>query len=290
MAERELKSAGLAATIVVDCSHGNSNKDADLQPLVAENCVTQIVDGNRSIVGLMLESHLKAGSQAIPKDLSKLEYGMSITDPCIDWPTTESLLLKMHGRSKARAGALECRAAVRSRVAQSSSSNTTRGIRIWRPHAPRRAVSIDQQRAIGLPQMIEIGGGVAVGDHRRAGILLAQATPGSGVFPRRGGWAFSGGRRGGRLAIQSRCRRCARSPAAGRCAERRDPDLPTATRDGRPRRDVPRQRQGDRTKRCLGFELCDKLLRPSVEHRARSPRITMRMTRSLSAPRSRSCQ
>jgi 3-deoxy-7-phosphoheptulonate synthase len=44
----------------------------------------------------MLESHLKAGSQSIPKDLSKLEYGMSITDPCIDWPTTENLLLKLH--------------------------------------------------------------------------------------------------------------------------------------------------------------------------------------------------
>jgi 3-deoxy-7-phosphoheptulonate synthase len=96
VAERELKAAGLPATVVVDCSHGNSNKDADLQPLVAENCVTQIVDGNRSIVGLMLESHLKAGSQAIPKDLSKLEYGMSITDPCIDWATTETLLLKLH--------------------------------------------------------------------------------------------------------------------------------------------------------------------------------------------------
>ena len=96
VAERELKAAGLAATIVVDCSHGNSNKDADLQPLVAENCVTQIVDGNRSIVGLMLESHLHAGSQSIPKDLSKLVYGMSITDPCIDWATTETLLLKLH--------------------------------------------------------------------------------------------------------------------------------------------------------------------------------------------------
>jgi 3-deoxy-7-phosphoheptulonate synthase len=96
VAERELKAAGLPATIVVDCSHGNSNKDADLQPLVAENCVTQIVDGNRSIVGLMLESHLQRGSQAIPKDLSKLEYGMSITDPCIDWATTETLLLKLH--------------------------------------------------------------------------------------------------------------------------------------------------------------------------------------------------
>lgn len=96
LAERELIAAGLPSTVVVDCSHGNSNKDPNLQPLVAENCVTQIVDGNRSIVGLMLESHLRAGNQAIPKDLSKLEYGLSVTDPCIDWETTESLLLRMH--------------------------------------------------------------------------------------------------------------------------------------------------------------------------------------------------
>jgi 3-deoxy-7-phosphoheptulonate synthase len=96
VAERELNTAGLPTTIVVDCSHGNTNKDPSLQPIVAENCVAQIVDGNRSIVGLMLESHLKAGNQPIPKDLSKLEYGVSITDPCIDWPTTETLLLKVH--------------------------------------------------------------------------------------------------------------------------------------------------------------------------------------------------
>jgi 3-deoxy-7-phosphoheptulonate synthase len=96
LAERELAAAGLPATIVVDCSHGNSNKDPSLQPLVAENCIAQIADGNRSIVGLMLESHLKAGNQSIPKDLSKLEYGLSITDPCIDWQTTENLLLKLH--------------------------------------------------------------------------------------------------------------------------------------------------------------------------------------------------
>ncbi len=96
VAERELGAANLPANIVVDCSHGNSNKDAGLQPLVAENCVAQISDGNRSIVGLMLESHLRAGNQPIPKDLKMLEYGMSITDPCIDWPTTESLLLKLH--------------------------------------------------------------------------------------------------------------------------------------------------------------------------------------------------
>jgi 3-deoxy-7-phosphoheptulonate synthase len=102
LAERELSAAGLPTTIVVDCSHGNSNKDPSLQPLVAENCVTQVIDGNRSIVGLMLESNLKAGSQAISKDLTKLEYGMSITDPCIDWATTESLLLKLHRSLEAK--------------------------------------------------------------------------------------------------------------------------------------------------------------------------------------------
>ena len=105
VAERELSSAGLPATIVVDCSHGNSNRDPGLQPHVAENCVAQIVDGNRSIVGLMLESHLKAGSQSIPADLGKLEYGLSITDPCIDWSTTESLLLKLHRSLQAAAPA-----------------------------------------------------------------------------------------------------------------------------------------------------------------------------------------
>lgn len=96
VAERELAAANLPPTIVVDCSHGNTNKDPSLQPAVAENCIAQIIDGNRSIVGLMLESHLKAGSQAIPKDLSELEYGVSITDPCIDWRATETLLFNVH--------------------------------------------------------------------------------------------------------------------------------------------------------------------------------------------------
>jgi 3-deoxy-7-phosphoheptulonate synthase len=96
VAERELSAASLAPIIVVDCSHGNSNKEPALQPMVAENCVAQIVAGNRSIVGLMLESHLNGGNQPIPKDLSRLEYGVSVTDPCIDWVTTEDLLLKMH--------------------------------------------------------------------------------------------------------------------------------------------------------------------------------------------------
>ena len=92
LAEKELAAAKLPLNIAVDCSHGNSNKDYALQSLVAENCATQIVDGNRSIVGLMLESHLHAGHQPIPQDLTKLKYGVSVTDGCIDWPTTEKLL------------------------------------------------------------------------------------------------------------------------------------------------------------------------------------------------------
>jgi 3-deoxy-7-phosphoheptulonate synthase len=96
LAERQLSQANLPANIVVDCSHGNSNKDPSVQPLVAENCVAQILDGNRSIVGLMLESHLKPGNQPIPKDLATLEFGVSITDPCIGWDSTEALLRKLH--------------------------------------------------------------------------------------------------------------------------------------------------------------------------------------------------
>ncbi|MCL4792225.1 MAG: 3-deoxy-7-phosphoheptulonate synthase, partial [Gammaproteobacteria bacterium] len=80
-----------------DCSHGNSNKDPSLQPLVARDCVEQIVNGNRSIIGLMLESNLEAGNQEIPADRSQLRYGVSVTDACIDWKTTEKTLHELAG-------------------------------------------------------------------------------------------------------------------------------------------------------------------------------------------------
>jgi 3-deoxy-7-phosphoheptulonate synthase len=96
LAEAALKKAKLAPNIVVDCSHSNSLKDPSLQPLVFHDCVHQIIEGNQSIVGLMLESHLHAGSQAIPDDLSKLAYGVSVTDACIDWETTEETLRRAH--------------------------------------------------------------------------------------------------------------------------------------------------------------------------------------------------
>jgi 3-deoxy-7-phosphoheptulonate synthase len=92
LAERALAAAKLPGNIVIDCSHANSLKDHTLQPLVFNDCVHQIVEGNRSIVGLMVESNLEAGSQPIPEDLSRLRYGVSVTDPCVDWATTEEML------------------------------------------------------------------------------------------------------------------------------------------------------------------------------------------------------
>jgi len=87
-----LRAAGLPSGVVVDCSHANSNKDPDVQPVVAHNCVEQVLGGNSSIIGLMLESNLEAGNQKIPVNLKELRYGVSVTDGCIDWATTEKTL------------------------------------------------------------------------------------------------------------------------------------------------------------------------------------------------------
>lgn len=90
--EQSLEKVGLAPNIMVDCSHANSNKDFALQPLVLENVANQIIEGNRSIVGVMLESNLAAGNQSIPAELSELQYGVSITDACLDWAATDTAL------------------------------------------------------------------------------------------------------------------------------------------------------------------------------------------------------
>lgn len=95
LAEAELAKAGVSTNIMVDCSHANSNKEPALQPLVMDNVTNQILDGNKSIVGLMIESNIKYGNQKIPKDLSQLEYGVSVTDGCIGWETTEEAVEKM---------------------------------------------------------------------------------------------------------------------------------------------------------------------------------------------------
>ena len=95
-AETALAKAKVSTKIMIDTSHANSNKDPYLQPLVLKNITEQIVDRNKSIVGIMVESHLKGGRQDIPANLCDLEYGKSVTDGCIDWETTEKALLDMH--------------------------------------------------------------------------------------------------------------------------------------------------------------------------------------------------
>ena len=92
-AEAELAKAGKPdGKLMIDSSHANSNKDPSLQPMVIQNVGEQIVDGNKSIVSLMVESHLKAGNQNLGDDKSKLVYGQSITDGCISWEQTEDTL------------------------------------------------------------------------------------------------------------------------------------------------------------------------------------------------------
>lgn len=100
LCEDELTEANLQTNIMVDCSHANSNKNPELQPLVLEDVSKQIINGNSSIVGLMVESHINAGNQKIPANLDDLQYGVSVTDGCIDWDTTEQSLLAMREKLK----------------------------------------------------------------------------------------------------------------------------------------------------------------------------------------------
>jgi len=88
----------LPPAIMVDCSHANSYKDHTRQGEVLDNIVDQLVADPDSIIGVMIESNLNAGNQSIPKNLSHLKYGVSITDKCVDWETTVEMLTKVHDR------------------------------------------------------------------------------------------------------------------------------------------------------------------------------------------------
>ena len=92
MVEQALTKAKLPHNIVVDCSHANSFKKPELQPLVMADIVNQVRLGNKSLVGVMIESNIEAGNQSIPADLSQLKYGCSVTDGCVDWDTTEKMI------------------------------------------------------------------------------------------------------------------------------------------------------------------------------------------------------
>jgi len=96
-----LEKNNLPRVIVMDASHDNTfgdngKKDYNLQPQVIEEISKQIKDGNNEIVGSMIESNINAGTQTVPSNLEKLKYGVSITDGCIDWSTTENLILDFH--------------------------------------------------------------------------------------------------------------------------------------------------------------------------------------------------
>lgn len=92
----KLKRADLNPRLMVDCSHGNSNKDHRRQPGVFDACLEQVRAGGSAIAGLMIESNLFAGRQDLPKDFKSsdsLSYGVSITDACLGWDETERLIL-----------------------------------------------------------------------------------------------------------------------------------------------------------------------------------------------------
>ena len=94
--EQLLAQAGLPQAILVDCSHDNSAKRPERQPEVMRELLAQITAGNTSIMGAMIESNLGAGAQSFPQPREKLRYGVSITDGCIDWATTEALIREIH--------------------------------------------------------------------------------------------------------------------------------------------------------------------------------------------------
>ena len=90
-ATKKLRAADVAARVMVDFSHGNSSKDHTRQVVVAEDVCRQLADGSKRICGVMIESNLKAGKQAL-KDAASLEYGLSVTDACLSWQMTEPVL------------------------------------------------------------------------------------------------------------------------------------------------------------------------------------------------------
>ncbi len=95
-----LEAAGLPPRIMIDCSHGNSRRDYRRQPEVARNVATQVAEGSPHVFGIMLESHLEAGSQKLGS--GPLVYGQSITDACMDWKTTDGLLEELAEAVRAR--------------------------------------------------------------------------------------------------------------------------------------------------------------------------------------------
>jgi 3-deoxy-7-phosphoheptulonate synthase len=101
-AQGQLSAAGLPPRLMVDCSHANSEKDYTRQSVAFRAVIAQRIAGNTGIIGCMVESHLNAGNQKLVDDPSELKYGVSITDACIGWEETETLLNEVYGELAAR--------------------------------------------------------------------------------------------------------------------------------------------------------------------------------------------
>ncbi len=94
-AREKLESAGLTPAIMIDCSHANSSKDPARQPAVFQELVRQSLT-DKSVIGAMIEGNIHAGNQSFPQPVEDLKYGVSITDGCIDWSTTEEIIKQAH--------------------------------------------------------------------------------------------------------------------------------------------------------------------------------------------------
>ena len=98
----QLTAAGLQPSVMIDCSHGNSLKDHRNQPAVAQSVCGQLKEGSKTITSVMIESNLEAGAQKLSSNLDELTYGQSVTDKCVDWKTTETMLEDLATAVRAR--------------------------------------------------------------------------------------------------------------------------------------------------------------------------------------------
>jgi 3-deoxy-7-phosphoheptulonate synthase len=105
-AEARLTQAGLPPVLMVDCSHANSGKQPARQEDVWHSILEQRAAGTRSLIGAMIESYLREGNQPIPKNPAELRYGISVTDACISWETTERMLRWGHTQLAAKTSSL----------------------------------------------------------------------------------------------------------------------------------------------------------------------------------------
>ncbi|KAG1803182.1 uncharacterized protein BJ212DRAFT_1396573 [Suillus subaureus] len=91
------------ASIMIDCSHGNSQKNHNNQPKVVDDICSQLAAGDRNVTGVMIESHINSGRQDVPAEgPSALKHGVSITDACVDWECTVGMLDRLNAAVKAR--------------------------------------------------------------------------------------------------------------------------------------------------------------------------------------------